>query len=405
MELEFGEPIGEDAPVTVLTRDIDTTVWGSDAQEMWRAIRDAGPVLWPQPSLALTASGRAVSEALRDPSVFSSNPSAGYFGSETGAIPLQIDPPEHSRYRKMLDPLFTPKKMATREREVADLVNRLIDTFIDRGSVDFSHEFAVPFPSAVFMSLMGLPLDALTDFLRVKEEMIRPQGADEESRKQVQEKASLWICDYINTALAQREHNMSDDILSYFLTLEREGKLSREDILNISILFLPAGLDTVTDTLECSFAFRARNPSYRQQLVDDPDVTAKAIEELLRYESPVPVVNRIAMSDASLDGCPIAKGTRVRALLALANHDPEVFGNPEVMDFNRDVNPHIAFGGGVHRCVGSHLARLELRVAVREWHRRIPDYWMPEGTEIRYRQSLREIDHLPLEFPPGGATS
>jgi cytochrome P450 len=211
----------------------------------------------------------------------------------------------------------------------------------------------------------------------------------------------MWICDYINTAMAEREKGLSEDILSYFLTLERDGKLTRAETLNICILFLPAGLDTVTDTLECSFAFLAQNPEYRKRLANEPEITGRAIEELLRYESPVPSVSRVAMTDTSLGGCPIAKGTRVRSLLSIANHDPVVFGNPEVMDFDRTNNPHIAFGGGVHRCVGSHLARLELRVAVREWHKRIPDYWLKAGTELKYRQALREIAYLPLEFNVG----
>ena len=115
----------------------------------------------------------------------------------------------------------------------------------------------------------------------------------------------------------------------------------------------------------------------------------------------MPIVNRITMRDTELDGCPVPKDTRVRVMLAIANHDPANHADPETVDFRRAANSHIAFGGGVHRCVGSHLARLELRVALREWHRRIPDYRIVEGTELRYRTSLREIDHLPLEFPPG----
>ncbi|MGD9794134.1 MAG: cytochrome P450 [Acidimicrobiia bacterium] len=403
MKLEFGALTGEDSVRSVLTTEFDTSIYGIDAQEVWASMIAQGPVLWPNPGCAVTASAAAVHESLHDASIFSSNPAAGYFGSDTGAIPLQIDPPMHSRYRKMLDPLFTPKLMAAREGQAAEIVNRLIDKFIDRGNVDFSHEFAVPFPSEMFLTLMGLPLDELTDFLRIKEEMIRPQGADEAARIRVQEKASMWIADYINTALSQREKNLTDDILSYFLGLEREGRLSREEIINICILFIPAGLDTVTDTLECSLAFLSTHPAYRQQIVDDPNIVGRAVEELLRYETPVPTVSRIAMSDTTLAGCPVAKGTRVRSVLAVANHDPSVFVNPQEVDFNRESNPHIAFGGGVHRCVGSHLARLELRVALREWHRRIPEYSLAEGTELRYRRGLREIEHLPLVFPAAGA--
>jgi len=313
---------------------------------------------------------------------------------------LQIDPADHSRFRKMLDPMFSPRLMAAKEADVAAVANRLIDRFIERGSVDFSHEFAVPFPSQVFLHLMGLPYDELEQFLHVKEELIRPSGHDEEARLKSQEQAGGWIFGYVNAAMEERKKQPTDDMLGYFSRLEDEGRLSREEILNICVLFIPAGLDTVTDTLECSYAYLARHPEQRQQIVDDPELIGPAIEELLRYESPVPIVNRITMSDTSLAGCPVANDTRVRVMLAIANHDPANHPDPETVDFHRSGNSHIAFGGGVHRCVGSHLARMELRVALREWHRRIPEYRIPEGTELRYRSSLREIDHLPLEFPP-----
>jgi cytochrome P450 len=401
MKIELSAEAFEDSPTTVMSIDFDRSVWGSDAQEAWIALREAGPVLWAQSRLAVATSGKAVEEALHDPGIFSSNPNAAYFGSDTGAIPLQIDPPDHSRFRKMLDPMFSPKRMLAKEAEVAEVANRLIDRFIARGSVDFSHEFAVPFPSEVFLQLMGLPYDELEQFLHVKEELIRPTGPDEEARLKSQEQAGGWIFNYVNAAMEERKQHQTDDMLGYFSQLEDEGRLSREEILNICVLFIPAGLDTVTDTLECSYIYLARHPEKRKEIVDDPELIGRAIEELLRYESPVPIVNRIAMRDTELDGCPVAKDTRVRVMLAIANHDPANHPEPETVDFHRVGNPHIAFGGGVHRCVGSHLARLELRVALREWHRRIPDYRIPEGAELRYRSSLREIDNLSLEFPPG----
>lgn len=401
MDIELSTETFTDSPVTVMTTDFDMSVWGSDAQQAWVKLLEAGPVLWPQPDVVVATSGAAVREALRDPSVFSSNPNAAYFGSDTGAIPLQIDPPHHSRFRKMLDPMFSPKRMAAKEDDIAALANRFIDRFIERGTVDFSSEFAVPFPSEVFLVLMGLPLEELDQFLHVKEELIRPTGDDEEAREKSQEQAGGWIFNHVNEAIEQRKKHPTDDLLGYFSDLEDEGRLTRDEILNICVLFIPAGLDTVTDTLECSIAYLAQHPDHRRQIVDDPSLVSAAIEELLRYESPVPIVNRITMSDTQLDGCPVAHDTRVRVMLAIANHDPAIHADPESVDFHRDANPHIAFGAGVHRCVGSNLARMELRVAMREWHRRIPDYRLPEGTELRFRPSLREIDHLPLEFTPG----
>ncbi|HUZ09191.1 MAG TPA: cytochrome P450 [Acidimicrobiales bacterium] len=386
---------------SVVVREFDACVWGTDAQEVWKALRAAGPIVHPRDDLVVATSTEAVREVLASPNLFSSNPEAGYFGSETGAIPLQIDPPDHVTYRKILDPLFTPRKMAQRKAEVEALANDLIDGFIERGSCDFIAEFAVPFPSAMFLRLMGLPYDDLDAFLLAKEGMIRPEGDDEETRRAAMEKTSAWIFSYFNAALDRKAAEPAEDVSSYLVALEAEGRLTRAETLNILVLLIPAGLDTVTDTLGCSFAFLAQHPEHRRQLSEDPSLVPAAVEELMRYETPVPVVNRIATADATVDGCPVSVKQKVRVLLASPNHDPEIYDDPDTVDFTRSSNRHNAFGGGVHRCLGSHLARLELQVAMAEWHRRIPDYRLEDGHQIRFRTSLREIPRLPLEFTPG----
>jgi cytochrome P450 len=175
-------------------------------------------------------------------------------------------------------------------------------------------------------------------------------------------------------------------------------QLSRHDILDICFLFLIAGLDTVTATLDCMVAFLAQHPEHRQQLVDDPSVIPSAIEELLRWETPVMGVVRVAMVDTELGGCPVAKGDSVMALLGSANCDEAEMADAGEVRFDREVNKHLAFGGGVHRCLGSHLARLELRVALREWHRRIPNYSLADDTTLIYTPGIRSIDYMPLVF-------
>ncbi len=368
---------------------------------MWRALATAGPVIRPKPGLAVVTSTAGIEQVLHDPAVFSSNPDAMYFGSETGAIPLQVDPPEHTRYRKMLDPLFSPRRMAEREQDVADLANQLIDGFVERGSCDFSTEFAVPFPSVVFLRLMGLPTDRLDEFLIAKEGMIRPVGETDAERLAIRKETGAWIFEYFTTALDSHAGDDSSDVLGTFLELEREGRLTRDETLNICLLMLAAGLDTVTDTLECGFAFLAQSPAHQRQLAENPDLAAGAVEELLRFETPVATVSRVAMGPAEIEGCPIAAGERVKPILAVSNIDPALHADPDAVDFARPSNKHLAFGAGVHRCVGSHLARLELRVALREWHRRIPSYGLADGHTVTYSRGLREIEHLPIEFPPG----
>jgi cytochrome P450 len=154
----------------------------------------------------------------------------------------------------------------------------------------------------------------------------------------------------------------------------------------------------VTATLDCMFAFLAQHPEHRKQLVDDPSLIPAAIEELLRYETPVMGVARVAAQDSEIGGCPVHKGDQVVVILGAANTDDAEFGDASEVRFDREVNRHLAFGGGVHRCLGSHLARLELRVALREWHRRIPEYSLAEGAVLEYTTGIRSIDHFPMVF-------
>jgi len=401
MNIKLQDEIVAESRLSVLTNQFDASIWGVDAHEVWAALRATGPIFTTPSDMAVTATTEAVEAVLRQPNLFSSNPAAAYFGSESGSIPLQVDPPEHVAYRRLLDPLFAPKKMEAHEARVAALCNELIDGFIERGQCDFMAEFAMPLPSTIFLTMMGLSLDDLHDFLHAKEGMIRPEGADEAERRIYQEKTAAWIFAYFNNALDERAKDLKDDLLSWMIGLEQSGRLTRDETLNICLLLLAAGLDTVTDTLGCAFYFLAQHPGHQRQLEDDPSLMSAAVEELLRHDTPVPSVTRIAMEDTEVEGCPIKAGQRVRVLLSQSNTDPAIYEDPDTVDFHREVNRHIAFGAGVHRCLGSHLARLELRVAMREWHRRIPSYRLSDGFEVSFRQGLREIVALPLEFTPG----
>jgi cytochrome P450 len=177
-------------------------------------------------------------------------------------------------------------------------------------------------------------------------------------------------------------------------------RLTDEEILDICFLFIIAGLDTVTDTLDCIFGHLSQNPEHRAQVAGDESVIPSAIEELLRWESPVPAVPRVLGEDVEIDGCPMKAGEHVMLLIGAANTDAAAHPGVDTVDLMRNPNPHLAFGGGVHRCLGSHLARVELRVAMREWHKRIPEYELVPGTVLEYTEGLRSLHHLPLQFPP-----
>ena len=376
-------------------------------QPVFKLMRDDMPVMEMD-----MGSGRGVllsrkveiDQALRHPETFSSNMDAVDLKNKRPMIPLQIDPPEHKKFRKLLDPLFAPRKMALLDEEVSALVNHLIDRFIDRGEVDFAKEFSIPFPSQVFLTLLGLPLDELDRFLVMKDGIIRPDHVTgkpygSKAVNDYQQKTADSVYDYFDEILDQREVERRDDLLSHFLSAEVEGdRLSREDILDICFLFLIAGLDTVTATLDCMFSFLAQHPEHRRQIVENPAVIPNAIEELLRWETPVMGVARVAVEETELGGCPIHKGDSVMIMLGSANTDEAEFPDANEVRFDREVNRHIAFGGGVHRCLGSNLARLELRVALREWHKRIPEYEVEPGHTLVYTPSIRSIEHFPMRF-------
>jgi cytochrome P450 len=372
-----------------------------------RDMIEAGGFLRATPEMVLCADRASVDHVLRHHEQFSSQVPMN-LGNIRPLIPLNVDPPNHSKYRKLLDPLFAPRRMDEQEDDIAARVNGYIDAFIDDGECNFTEQFAELLPSSVFLGLLGLPEDELRMFLRLRDGILHPEELDPAAlfdpaaRLAVAQRTGEEIYDYFGALIDERTENPTDDVMSRFLAAEVDGdRLSREDILDICFLFLIAGLDTVSDTLTCMFAFLAQHPEHRRALVEDPSLTSSAVEELLRWESPVPFgVPRIATEDVVLpNGATVAKGTAVTVLYGAANIDAGECPMPFEVRFDRETNRHIAFGGGVHRCLGSHLARRELRISLQEWHRRIPDYWLKPGHEdLEYPPGLRHVKDLTLAW-------
>jgi cytochrome P450 len=341
--------------------------------------------------------------ALKHPETFSSSSDALSIGAEQPLIPLQVDPPEHAKYRRLLDPEFSPKKMAALEPEARELVNQIIDRFAANDGCDVHEDFATPLPSTIFLALMGLPQSDLAQFLQWRDNTIRPDVApdDWEGAQRIREQTGRDVTQYFTDAIADRRASPDDAMLSRLVHAEIEGRpLTQEELLGIFHLLMLGGLDTVTATLDCNIVYLARHPERRQQLVDHPEIVATAVEELLRTETPVMVVPRIVKQDCTIGGVDISAGDHATICIGAANSDDNEFGGADDVDFTRSPNRHLAFGGGPHRCLGSHLARLELRVAMEEFHRRIPEYHVPAGTELRYSPGIRQADCLPLVFGP-----
>jgi len=343
-----------------------------------------------------------VETTLRDPKRFSScfgNGIAG-IGNDRPLIPLQIDPPDHKKYRVLLDPYLAPRKMAALETAVAQLVNELIDGFVATGSCDFIRDFAVPLPCTVFLRLLGLPLEDLDLCLEIKDGILRGGGEMDLSKQAEARVAAGRQCyGYFDAALGRIDEQRAPGLLYDLMHGEVDGnRLTRDEIMDICYLLMIAGLDTVTDSLCCFWAYLAGDSEQRQRIVDDPSVVPAAVEELLRWESPVSGVVRVATQETDIGGCPVHSGDSLLVMVGAANTDPEGLDGADRVDFDRAVNRHYAFGGGIHRCLGSHLARLELRVAMREWHRRIPNYAIVDGADLEWSPMLRSVRELPLVF-------
>jgi cytochrome P450 len=355
-----------------------------------------------------------VHEALRTPELFSSRSVLHVYDGPKlvdpaeadavrGMIPEELDPPEHTKYRQLLTPLFAPQSIDTLEPMVQSWCVELIDGFVGRGHCDLNRDFARQYPTMIFLRLMGLPKGGVGDFVERVDAGMR-QAADL-GFSEAQSMTGAYIAamsGYMNAVLEERRDQREDDIVSYLLDLEVDGRpLDDDELRQICTLLYAAGLDTVAGQLGYAFLHLARHPEHRRLVTGQPDRIPAFVEEALRMYSIV-TTNRIVTRDVEFAGCPMKAGDRVLLSIPAADRDPLAFPDADRFDVDRPNNRHIAFAAGPHRCLGSHLARLELRVAVEEWHRRIPEYRVAEGADVQFHVGgVAGVDNLPLVWNVG----
>jgi cytochrome P450 len=329
----------------------------------------------------------------------------GSFGNAGALIPLEIDGDEHRTWRRILDPMFAPKRIAFLDDQIRTLSRELIDAFAAAGKTELHDAFCVPLPSLTFLRLVGAPVDELDFFIEFKDGVIHPKGETQEEMEANMMMSAAKIYEFFVGFLAERraETEESEDIVSQLIRSEVDGQpLTDEQLVNIMFLFMFAGLDTVTSSLSCIIAWLGANPEERDRLVADPSLIPIAIEELLRYESPVPAGFRYAEADIDLgDGLVIPKGAAVHAVWSSANVDPNAFDDPMTVKLDRGRISHIAFASGTHRCLGSHLARMEMRIALEELLKAIPDFSIDSDEPLEYNNvAVRAALQLPVKFTP-----
>ncbi|WP_102142143.1 cytochrome P450 [Mycobacterium hubeiense] len=345
---------------------------------------------------------------LKNPSVFSSKRAFDVLASPVPLVPIAFDPPEQTRYRRILQPFFSPRVIKPLEPDLRKQVVDIIEPIAQRGECDFIAEVAAVFPIQVFLTLFGLPLDMRDQFIEWKNAVLNLSAAagqtsvDEAAQAGMQKALELFT--YLSELIKTRRGTPGDDVLSQVLSIEPPDALSDEEAIGLCFLFVLAGLDTVMDALGFGMQRLAENPERRRELVDDPSLIPAAMEELLRLDPPAPFVPRVSTEEVTINGHTLSEGTRITTYLAVANRDEEVFPNPYEIDFHRPENRHISFGMGVHRCLGSHLARMEMQVLYEEWHKRIPNYHITPGTtpRVHWPRGTLGLDSLHLTIEGGG---
>lgn len=336
-------------------------------------------------------------QILQDPKTFSSSvvvpldPNPQYKW-----IPEMLDGDEHKQWRRQLGPVFSPGAVERMDDRVRQRAADLVDGLVDKGSCDFIAEFAQKFPTTIFLEIMGLPVDELSQFLAWEDAILHSEL--DEAGKQAQIEAMIAVMGRFHAVITERRNDPRDDLISKAIEYQIDGKpVSDEDLLWFCLLMFMAGLDTVSATLGWIFLHLARNPEDRKALCEDRAKIPTAIEEFLRVYA---IVNpgRKVTADVTVQGCPMKAGDLVFMPLAAATRDEAAYPNATTVDINRSPNNHIAFGAGPHRCLGSHLARRELRVAVEEWLRRIPDFALVAGVELEETGGQIGLTSLPLTW-------
>jgi len=342
----------------------------------------------------------AIREAFQTPELFSSSSEvASEPNPKYTFIPTNIDPPEHVKYRQILNPWFSPNAVDAMGEATEGHCRDIIASFVDRGRCDFITEFASVYPTRVFMTSVGLPVEDTPVFVdvvaRIFANLRDPALADELV------KALADIRRYFADALALRRAEPRDpatDFLAALLVARKDGEpLSDDEILNMCQVLVMAGLETTAGQLGFMFQHLASHPDDRHRIVADPDVRSAAVEEFLRVHTIV-LPGRKVTRDVDFHGCPMRAGDMVMLTIPAANRCPALLDHPADVDFDRPQTRHIAFGLGPHRCLGLHLARRELATALRVWHELIPEYRIDTDQPLVERGGQLGLEHLPLAW-------
>jgi len=297
----------------------------------------------------------------------------------SGVPPISADPPLHTWTRRLVLPTMSPARVAEYEVFTRDLCRRLVDDVLARGEGDAAAEYAQQVPVRVIGHILGVPEDMAGTFTEWVRDVLEFAHDPERRRRGI-----VGIIEYLQGAIDEREAEPRDDFITELMHAEHDGEpITRDVVMGMCALLLIAGIDTTWSSIGSTMWHLATHPDDRRRLATEPDLMPTAIEEFLRAYAPVTMARRI-VEDTEYKGCPIKAEERILMNFPAANRDPEVFPDADKVILDRAQNRHLAFGAGIHRCAGSNLARMELRVAVEEWLARIPEFEVVDHDRVTW---------------------
>jgi len=323
---------------------------------------------------------------------------------------INMDDPEHKRRRNLVNRGFTPGRLKEHEAKVRAICTQLIDAVCERGECEFVRDIAAPLPLIMIGDMLGMPPEDFETLLRWSETMLKAtsSSANPEDLEAAAQAGGEYFS-YVTGAIEARKTDPTDDLLSILVHGKIDGNgLAEDEIAHESLLILVGGDETTRHVIVEGALALMQHPDQRKQLADDPSGLPVAVEELLRWVSPIKNMSRTATRDTELRGEKIQEGDKLLLLYPSGNRDVRAFANPDVLDVARKPNNHVAFGGyGTHHCLGASLARLELRIMFEELLRRMPDLELASDAPLPLRESnfIVGIEEMPVRFTPSKPTA
>jgi cytochrome P450 len=314
-------------------------------------------------------------------------------------VMLRRDPPDHTRLRGLVNKAFTPRAIDKLRGRIEEIADELLDGLSKRKEFDLIADYAVPLPVTIIAEMLGVPAKDQATFKRWSDHLVGfldPQAAPP---PHVLKRTREEFFTYMGRIAAERRRQPADDLMTALVQAEEKGqRLSEIELHGTLALLLAAGNETTTNLIGNGMLALLRHPEELQRLRAQPDLMESAVEELLRWDSPVQFTARMPTTDVEFRGHRFRQGEALVAILGSANRDPEAFADPERLDLGRQDNRHLSFGHGIHFCLGAQLARIEAQIAFRELLRRLPDLHVPPGVKLRWRRLtfLRGLERLPL---------